>query len=523
MMPYSPEQIEEIRTRWVTGDPAEREGIFQELAGILAQSIPGEQPRLTLVYPGGSTPISDIAEKNKERKRNEHLDSICRKFPTSDIGNSQRFAQRKKPVARFCHAYKSWFIWDGRRWGKDHIGKAIELAKEVILRIGDEAISIEYSDDSARIFRWAAASQARPRIDAALYLAQSVMAIEPKDLDAKGHLLNLPNGTFNLSTGELCPHNKDDFLTKLAGVEYQPEEECPLWQNHLNLIFNNDQEMINAFQQVCGYTLLQENPEQVLFILYGSGKNGKSKTLGVLSHILGDYAINIAAETLMKKKSMNDNSPRGDVARIFNARFVSASEGEAGQPLAEGMVKQLTGDDKITVRRLYENEIEFLPTAKIWLATNHRPIIRGTDDGIWRRIWLIPFTVAIPEEKRDPDISKKLFAEGSGILNWMIKGLQKYQEAGHLVQPEKVKIATHEYRQDSDLLKEFLEGWCVMSGEIKRSDLYRAYSDWCEQNHEKAVGSKRFAIMIREHGVGERRDIKDRYWTGISSRGFWST
>jgi len=371
------------------------------------------------------------------------------------------------------------------------------------------------------MYRWAASSQARPRVDAALYLAQSVISIEPKDLDAQGHLLNLPNGTLNLTTIELQPHSKDDFLTKIAGVEYRPGAKCPLWLQHLELIFNGDRELIDAFQQVVGYTLQQENPEQVLFILYGSGKNGKSKTIEVLSHILGEYAINIAAETLMKKK-LNDNGPRGDIARISNARFVSASEGEAGQPLAEGVVKQLTGDDVITVRRLYEAEIEFRPTAKIFLATNHRPIIKGTDEGIWRRIWLIPFTTSIPEERRDPDIAAKLIQEASGILNWGLDGLRKYREIGRLIPPEKVKVAVEEYRQDSDILKEFVESWCQMTGQIKRNDLYRAYSDWCDSNHEKAVGSKRFAGMIRERGVGEKMDSTGaRYWTGISSKGFF--
>lgn len=423
-------------------------------------------------------------------------------------------------MAQYCHAYRSWFIWDGKRWCKDQTGKAVELAKDVILRIGDEAVSLEFMRDSAQLFKWAAASQARPRIDAALYLAQSVLSIEPRDLDARSYLLNLPNGTLNLKTCELQDHQKKDYLTRMAGVEFKPGEVCPEWLKHLDLIFNGDQELIDAFQQVCGYTLLQDNPEQVMFILYGSGKNGKSKTIEVLSHLLGEYAINIAAESLMSKR-FNDG-PRSDIARISNARLVSASEGESGARLAESLVKALTGGDTVTVRRLYENEIEFKPTAKIWYATNHRPVIQGTDDAIWRRIWLIPFTFPIPEDRRDPDIVAKLLKEGSGILNWALVGLQKYRKAGRLVQPEKVKVATEEYRQDSDILKEFIESWCVMKGEIKRSDLYHAYSDWCEANHEKAVGSKKFATMIRERGVTERSTMGERLWVGISSRGFWS-
>lgn len=528
--------MEDIRTRWITADLETKDQLFQELLGSIPKvqsevmiSIPvrtsEENARLARGLDG--SPVILPAAEPQQREESSALgklirdDRTCREYPVSDIGNSQRYAHRKRSVSRYCHAYRSWFIWDGKRWGKDLNGKAIELAKEVILRIGEEALTSEYSQDAARLFKWAAASQARPRVDAALYLAQPVLTIDPRDLDARTYLLNLPNGTLNLISGELLPHKKEDYLTKLAGVEFKPGETCPLWIQHLTLIFNGDLEMIDAFQRVCGYTLLQENPEQVLFILYGSGKNGKSKTIEVLAHIIGEYAVNIAAETLMKKK-MENNGPRGDIARISNARFVSASEGEAGQPLAEGIVKQLTGDHAITVRRLYEAEIEFKATAKIWLATNHRPIIKGTDDGIWRRIWLIPFTVEIPEDKRDPAIAEKLFEESSGILNWMIEGLQKYQKAGRLVQPEKVKVAVSEYRQDSDLLKEFIESWCQMSGEIKRADLYRAYSDWCDQNHEKPLGAKRFAGMVRERGVGERMDSKgDRLWKGISSKGFW--
>jgi putative DNA primase/helicase len=516
----SPERVDDIRARWSTADPETREQLFAELSQGYALRIKAENERLARGYDGSVIVLpAKPRTESPEAARNVRHDLACREYPLSDIGNSQRFAFRKKGVTRYCHAFRSWFIWDGRRWCKDLTGKIVELAKDVIIRIGDEAISQEYTADSANHYKWAIKSQARPRIDAAVYLVQSVLAIEPRELDARTYLLNLPNGTLNLLTGELLSHRKEDLLTRIAGVEFRPGLACPLWIQHLHMIFNGDQELIDAFQQVVGYTLLQDNPEQVLFILYGSGKNGKSKTIEVLSHLLGEYAINIAAESLMSKRF--NEGPRSDIARIANARLVSASEGESGARLAESLIKALTGGDIVTVRRLYENEIEFRPTAKIWYATNHRPVILGTDDAIWRRIWLIPFTIAIPEDRRDPEIVAKLLQEGSGILNWALAGLQKYQKAGRLIQPEKVKIATEEYRQDSDILKDFLEASCQQTGEIKRSDLYHAYTDWCEANHEKPVGSKKFTGMIRDRGVGERRDTKDRYWIGISMRGFW--
>ncbi|PKG31783.1 hypothetical protein, partial [Methanoregula sp.] len=279
---YTQDKIADIRTKWASGDPAVKEQIFQDLAKAVSQSsnarvetrwsvpvpLSDENARLVRSPDGTAIVLPRPVEVNEVRERNVRHDLACKEYPTSDIGNSQRFAFRKRGIARYCHGYRSWFIWDGKRWGKDLTGRSIELAKDVIVRIGDEAGSQEFSDAAARLYKWAAASQARPRVDAALYLAQSVLAIEPKDLDARAYLLNLPNGTLNLISCELMEHNKLDYLTKIAGVEFKPGEACPLWLQHLNLIFNGDRELIDAFQQVVGYTLLQDNPEQVMFILY---------------------------------------------------------------------------------------------------------------------------------------------------------------------------------------------------------------------------------------------------------------
>lgn len=457
---------------------------------------------------------------DKETHLQVKFNLVCREYPCTDLGNSFRFATRKRHLALYCPSFKTWYIWDGKRWCRDAMENALEYAKDVALRIPDEAHVLS-GDNAARVFKWAATSQARPRIDAMLYLAKSGMAIGQDDLDAQPHLLNLQNGTFNLRSFEINTHSKTDRLTKIAGVEYRPGEKCPLWQDHLDLIFDGDKELIAAFQLVSGYSLLQDNPEQVMFILYGSGKNGKSKTIEVLRSILGDYAINLASESLMIRKINDGGTPRSDIARIAKARLVSVSEGESGGRLSENLIKTLTGEDPITVRRLYEMEFEFRPTPKIWMATNHLPVIQGTDDAIWRRIWLIPFTIQIPEDKRDPDIAAKLLQERSGILNWALEGLRKYQEAGRLVQPEKVKVATQNYRQDSDVLGEFIQAYCVTTGSIRRSDLYRAYETWCEANHDKAVSSKRFATMMRERGIRERKDITGNWeWLGISLRGF---
>lgn len=485
-----------------------------------ASAIVREEAARLARDPDGNLTIN--SKEEFEQGCNARLALLCREYPTTDIGNAKRFAARFGGVAKYCDAFRKWCLWDGQRWIKDSSGRAVNYAKEAALKIGEEAESLGFGDAAAARFRWAAASQARARIDAMIYLAQSELPINPKDFDTHNHLLNLQNGTLNLLTYEKQLNRKEDKLTKMAGVEFDPGAKCPRWIAHINLIFDNDAEMVEAFQRVVGYSLLQENPEQVMFILHGKGKNGKSKTIGVLSKILGDYAVNLASESLMSRKIQQPGgAPRSDIARIFDARMVTSSEGESGARLSEGIVKALTGEDTVTVRRLYEQEFEFHPTAKIWFATNHRPIIVGTDDAIWRRIWLIPFTVQIPEEKRDPDIAAKLLQEGPGILNWALDGLKRYRKAGRLIQPEKVKVATQEYREESDPLLEFLDERCEMQGEIKKSDLYRSYRAWCEEDrHDKPVSAKRFVMLLRERGLKEKMTNGVRHWVGIREKGF---
>jgi putative DNA primase/helicase len=268
---------------------------------------------------------------------------------------------------------------------------------------------------------------------------------------------------------------------------------------------------------MCGYTLLQDNPEQVLFILFGKGKNGKSKTIEVLAKILGDYAVNIAAESLMVHRY---EGARSDLARMAGARMATASEGEDGARLAESIIKQLTGEYSITVRRLYENEFEFTPTAKIWLTTNHEPVIRGTDEGIWRRIWMVPFTVQIPEEKRDPEIEKKLIAEGPGILNWCLEGLkQYYTNEKRLIKPGKVSLATGNYRTISDTVQYFLATECTLEAGcmISRLAFRERFEKWCEEEGIRhPISARKFAAALRSYGIQYGgKSGPERFWSGI--------
>ncbi|HQA81320.1 MAG TPA: phage/plasmid primase, P4 family, partial [Methanoregulaceae archaeon] len=410
----------------------------------------------------------------------------------------------------------SWYLWNGALWEKDLSNRMYLLVTRVPRSIYDESRDAPTPDQAKALARWAITSENLRTRKAMIESATPLAAVELDDFDAREYLLNCRNGTLELDTLTLREHKREDLLTRCCGVAYDPSAECPQWNAHLDLIFDKDAEYISGFQAMCGYSLLQANPEQLLFILFGKGKNGKSKTIEVLAAILGDYAVNIAAESLMVHRC---EGIRSDLARIAGARMATASEGEDGARLAESIIKQLTGEYAITVRRLYENEFEFTPTAKIWLTTNHEPVIRGTDDGIWRRIWMVPFTVQIAEEKRDPEIEKKLIAEGPGILNWCLEGLQRYFASGNrLVKPRKVSVATGNYRTVSDTVSYFLATECAFEPGrmIARSAFREMFEKWCEEEGIRhPIAPRRYATILKSYHIRSVKSGGERFWSGI--------
>ena len=439
---------------------------------------------------------------------------VTQEYPCTDDGNGDRLVAQYRDSIRYCKTFDAWYLWSGSRWERDETCRMLALAKRVARTIHIEA-SATTDDRREKVGKWALTSGMLSRLKAMIACAAPAVAVTPDEFDARPELLNCKNGTLELDTLTFREARREDLLTKCCGVDYDPAATCPTWLAHLDLVFGGDTAYIRGFQELCGYSLLQENPEQIMAILYGIGKNGKSVTIGALARVWGDYAVNIAAESLMVRRN---DGPRSDLARLHGARLVTASEGESGAYLAESVVKQLTGDDAITVRRLYENEFEFRPGAKIFLATNHEPRIRGTDEGIWRRLWLLPFTVTIPEDKRDPGILDKLEAEGSGILNWCIEGLRRYQENDcRLAPPEKVLAATARFRSESDMVGRFLaqEMKADVLGTIERSALYKIYLKWCEDEGEKPVSNRAVIKYLRERGFGERKLGGAMCWTGI--------
>lgn len=285
-------------------------------------------------------------------------------------------------------------------------------------------------------------------------------------------------------------------------------------------IFNNDLDLIKFVQKAMGYSLSGDVSEQCMFILWGIGANGKSTFLNVLQELFGDYACSTGTETFMKKTSEQSN----DLARLRGMRLVTTSEAEQGKAISESLIKQITGEDEITARFLYGEYFSFKPTFKIYMATNHKPRIKGADNGIWRRIKLIPFTVTIPPEQRDKQLTEKLLAENSGILNWLLQGYTLWKKEG-LIEPDVIKEANEEYRYDMDSIQAFINEVLNIDASQKwrlpTKDLYDVYLRWCGKNNEKALSQKGLAVRMQEKGYKRGVSNSVRFWLGLGIKSEW--
>jgi putative DNA primase/helicase len=341
--------------------------------------------------------------------------------------------------------------------------------------------------------------------------------VTPAQLDADPWVLNVLNGVLDLCTGKLREHRRDDLLTKLAPVAYDAAAVCPTWEAFLSRVLAGDVELIRFAQKALGYSLTGSTQEQCLFMLYGTGANGKSTFIQTISVLLGDYAQQTPTETLLVKTGGTVNN---DVARLQGARWVAAVEAEHGKRLAEVQVKQVTGGDTITARFLYGEYFEYQPAFKLWLAVNHKPVVQGTDHAIWRRIRLLPFAVTIPDAEQDKRLTEKLRAELPGILRWAVEGCLAWLQEG-LEPPSVVKRATGDYRAEMDVITAFLQDCCVVEPqrEVSTSELYKEYVDWCTQMGESAISKKALSAVLKERGCTQGRRSSERLWCGIALRG----
>lgn len=446
----------------------------------------------------------------------ESIEELVRDGHCTDLGNARRLAKRHGDDLRDCRLWRQWLVWDGTRWVTDDTGEVERRAKQTVESIYQEAASARTKQEREALARWAKRSESAPRIRAMIALAETEPGIwvRPSQLDTNPWLLNCANGTLDLRSGDLYSHRREDLITKQVAIPYDPDATCPHWMDFLTEIMDANLHLVEYLQHAVGYALTGVTLEQVLFLLYGIGANGKSTFLETLRRVFGEYARQADFTSFLTRKN---DTIRNDLARLAGARLVSAIEVEEGRKLSEALVKQATGGDTITARFLFKEFFEFGPEFKLFLAVNHKPVIRGTDYAIWRRIRLIPFAVMIPPERQDKDLLEKLLTERTGILAWAVRGCLAWQKRG-LEAPEDVLNATQAYREEMDVLGDFLSERCVQSKTAwaTAKDLYDAYVNWCETTGEEPLSQRMFGLRLTERGFLRYRRGGKRCWKGVA-------
>lgn len=444
-----------------------------------------------------------------------------RGFETGDLGNAQRLIHYYGQDLRFCHTFKSWFVWDGTRWKQDETGQAVKLAATIGHKIHEEIARLSSGDEGIEkvLYKQAHLAKSKRGIDAMLSLAAPHLPVTPDELDEDAWLLNVKNGVIDLKTGQLLPHNREQLMTRMAPVVFKPEADCKRWKQFLTEIVVDDLGVpllddIRFLQKAFGYALTGRTSEHVFFILHGSGRNGKGTMANIFFKLLGDYAQAIQAESLLARKFGSGSSAASpDIAKLKGTRYVIASESDFGRRLDEAKVKQMTGGDPITCRFLHQNEMTYTPQFKIFFNTNYLPNIEGSDKGIWDRVRRIDFTRYVAPEERDMNLPEKLWAESSGILNWAIEGCLMWQREG-LRETETMKAARESFRSDMDPLSTYVEDRLVISADamVKPTALRNDYQTWCFENDEYQFGKKVFneklEAIMRERGVKLDRNAR---------------
>lgn len=331
--------------------------------------------------------------------------------------------------------------------------------------------------------------------------------------DSQHWLLTVKNGVIDLRTGELLPFSRNYYSSKKSNIQYDPYARCPRWEQFLGEIFEENVDLIKYIQRAIGYSLTGETSEQCLFLCHGAGANGKSVMLDILIQLLGEFAADTPMSTFSVK---NQPQVGNDLAMLRGTRLVVASETNQGTRLDEALVKKATGQDLITARRLYQDFFSYMPTFKLWLAMNHKPTIRGIDNGIWRRIRMIPFNVVFHEDRQDRKLKSKLLTELPGILNWAIEGCRDWQQNG-MQTPTIVQEATAEYREEQDVLGLFIQEKCMVGDyEIPASMLYSAYKAWADEGGEFTLSQTLFGRQLTERGFPSTRTSRGKMRIGIS-------
>lgn len=437
--------------------------------------------------------------------------------PLTDLGNAERLCAEHGADLRFT-AGLGWLAFDGKVWARDETGERMRRAKATVRRLYAEAARIESESVRKAVSEWARKSESAEKLSAMLRLAETEpgIAVAMSDLDRAPWLLNVQNGTVDLRTGTLRPHDRADLITRIAGTHFDPAATCPTFDTFLDCIFAGNAELIAFLQRWFGYCLTGDVREQKLLFCFGTGANGKSTLIELIIALLGavcGYARPAAPGLLLAKK--HEQHPT-ELADLRGARLVTAVEIGDGKRFDEERVKALTGGDTIKARVMRGDFFSFTPSHKLVVAANHRPEVRGTDHAIWRRILLVPFDVTFSDAQKDTELPARLRRELPGILRWAVEGCLAWQRDG-LREPRAVTDATSAYRDEQDTLGRFLDERCAKGehASAASSALYAVYCEWSKATGEQAVTQTRFGRSLAERGYRAEHTRTGNLWRGL--------
>ncbi len=445
-------------------------------------------------------------------------------YKLDDTGNAYRFRDMYKDRIKFNVTDMCWMFWDGARWKDDETKQIKRFADLMLEKMENDLSELANEDDDETAYKKAFKkhiARSRNHRSKEAFIAETMhlegIPILSSQLDTHINALNVKNCIISLKKGTTAQQLPKYYMSKIADVEYNKDALCPTWHKFLKDITCNNAELELYLQRMIGYCSTASTREQCVFFLYGNGQNGKSTFVDTISTILGDYARSCAPETVMLKD--RNSSARSDLARLNGARLVCAAEAQENCRLDESTIKQMTGGtgNKLTARFLYGKEFEYVPTFKIMMSTNYKPIIKGTDNGIWRRIRLIPFTAQISNEQKDEELPEKLLAERSGILNWIIAGAVGWYEKG-LPKCNLVDDAVAEYRNEMDKIQQFLDECTVEDrhSTIQSSKLYKVYQSWTSELGDRyPIAANKFAGEVKKH-YESRKTAKFNEFIGLS-------
>lgn len=444
-------------------------------------------------------------------------------FHRSDPGQAEFVLAFSGDRLRHCPPLRHpWLVWSGTHWEPDRTNLVHQIAIDAARQRLRDAVEVPDDDRRKTEIAFALSCHSAGKRKAVVETASVLQRVNvlPRALDADPWVLNCTNGTLDLRSGKLRPHRREDFLTKLAPVAFDESAACPLWEKFLLRSMGGDQELISYLARVAGYCLTGSTREEVLFVLHGRGRNGKGVYSDTLAAMLGELAERVPADLFCNSRR-NADSPSPHLAKLPGVRLVNSSETEEGRRLDEAFIKLVTGGDDITAHAKFCDPTTFKPAFKLLLSTNHRPEIRGTDEGIWSRIHLVPWAVVIPEAERDKDLKAKLLAELPGVLAWAVRGCLEWQRVG-LKPPAAVLAATQTYRQDSDALAAFLAerttteetlppgALFVEAARVLHGDLWSSYQAWCRDSGEPPMRSRDFSRALDERGFPSRKGAKNK-------------